>query len=372
MRPYGRIPHTDSGDVEGGTMRYRISVAAVMAALIMAMTAAAPAVAGGAAKPAADLDPGLGGKSTVAVIGDIPYGAAKLASFPTATAQINADPDVSLVAHLGDIKNGSSLCSNDYFSKIRSLFDAFQDPFVYTPGDNEWTDCHRASNGGYVPTERLAEVRKDFFPVPGQTLGAHARQVLTQAVDPRYHDFVENTMWRQSGTIFSAVNLPGSNNDLVPWLVTRTATEQQSEYKTRLDADLDWLNKTFLTAALTRAKGVAILMQADMWDTSALAPGGDGLYGFDPIVARIGLLSALFARPVLILEGDSHTYRVDHPFTASDPLYPIHPLFPPGLQAPNVTRVVVDGSANANDYLKLTVDPSTAGVFGWTRVPFQP
>jgi hypothetical protein len=347
-----------------------------MAALILTMTAAAPAVAGGGARPAADIDPGLGGgvaKSTVAVIGDIPYGKAKLDSFPTATAQINADPDVSLVAHLGDIKNGSSLCSDDYFGNIRSLFDKFQDPFVYTPGDNEWTDCHRANNGGYTPTKRLAQIRHDFFPVPGQTLGVHARHVLTQESDPRYHDFVENTMWSQSGTIFSAVNLPGSNNDLVPWFgVTPTSTEQQKEYQARLDADLDWLNKTFLAAALTQAKGVAILMQADMWDTSALAPGGDGLYGFDPIVARIGFLSALFARPVLILEGDSHTYRADHPFTASDPLYRIHPLFPPWLQAPNVTRVVVDGSANANDYLKLTVDPSTAGVFSWTRVAFQP
>ena len=82
-------------------------------------------------------------ESTFAVIGDIPYGAEEIASFPKVVAQINADPAVSLVAHLGDIKNGSSTCDDAYFSMIRSRFDQFDDPFVYTIGDNEWTDCPR-------------------------------------------------------------------------------------------------------------------------------------------------------------------------------------------------------------------------------------
>jgi hypothetical protein len=109
-------------------------------------------------------------------------------------------------------------------------------------------------------------------------------------------------------------------------------------------------------------------MQADMWDTSAL--GGDGLTGFDPIVRRIGTLAQQFGKPVLILQGDSHSFRVDHPFTSTDPLYGLHPLAPRTLQAPNVTRVVVNGSDNANEYLKLTVDPAAPGVFSWTRVNF--
>ncbi|MEU6787396.1 hypothetical protein ABZ912_50105 [Nonomuraea angiospora] len=39
------------------------------------------------------------------------------------------------------------------------LFGTFDDPFVLTPGDNEWTDCHRTAAGGYAPTERLDAVR---------------------------------------------------------------------------------------------------------------------------------------------------------------------------------------------------------------------
>ena len=46
-----------------------------------------------------------------------------------------------LVAHLGDIKSGSTLCNDEYFAFVRSQFDRFADPLVYTPGDDEWTDC---------------------------------------------------------------------------------------------------------------------------------------------------------------------------------------------------------------------------------------
>ncbi len=345
-------------------MRYRGLVLTIAAAGVLTATTSMSA----SAKPLTSTG---GAPSTIAVIGDIPYGAAKIAAFPADIAKINADPDVSLVAHLGDIKNGSSLCSDSYFATIKADFDQFQDPFVYTPGDNEWTDCHRANNGGYVPTERLSALRKLFFTVPGRTLGVNAIPVTTQSADPAYAPFVENAMWTQSGVVFSTFNIPGSNNDLVPWFgVTPLSADQQNEYSTRLDATLSWINKAFNTARQTDAPGVALLLQADMWDTSALTPGGDGLTGYDSIVKRIGTLASHFGKPVLILEGDSHVFRVDHPFTAADPLYGIHPLAPRDLEAPNVTRIVVDGSGQANDYLKLTVDPSTPGVFSWSRVNF--
>ena len=72
---------------------------------------------------------------TYAVIGDTPYGQPQIDNFPNDVAEINQDPKVRLVMHLGDIKNGSSECSTSYFDQIRGDFDAFKDPFVYTPGD---------------------------------------------------------------------------------------------------------------------------------------------------------------------------------------------------------------------------------------------
>src|SRR6476620_4063558 len=115
------------------------------------LAAAALALAGTAAfsvlsTPSSAAEPS---ESTFAVIGDVPYGATQIAAFPSWIQQINADPDVTSVIHLGYIKNGSSVCSDDYFAMIRQDFDTFADPFVYTPGDNEWTDCHRTNNGAY-------------------------------------------------------------------------------------------------------------------------------------------------------------------------------------------------------------------------------
>jgi hypothetical protein len=124
---------------------------------------------------------------TLAVIGDTPYGAIKLADLPSLIALINADPKVDLVAHLGDIKAGKNAeCTDTYFATVKGIFDGLKDPFVYTPGDNEWTDCHVASknNGLYTPTERLQAIRALFFPVAGQTLGGRKKQLRTQADDP--------------------------------------------------------------------------------------------------------------------------------------------------------------------------------------------
>src|ERR1051325_2672448 len=90
------------------------------------------------AAPGAQDDAG----ATYAVIGDMPYGQGKLDSLPLLIALINHDPAVQLVIHVGDIKSGSnSDCSDTYFATIRGLFDTFEDPLVYTIGDNEWTDC---------------------------------------------------------------------------------------------------------------------------------------------------------------------------------------------------------------------------------------
>jgi hypothetical protein len=90
------------------------------------------------------------------VIGDVPYGDAEIQAFPSYIEDLNAHKELSFVAHAGDIKNGSSQCTDQYFEAIKKNFDSFTAPLVYTPGDNEWTDCHRPNNGAYIPLERLA------------------------------------------------------------------------------------------------------------------------------------------------------------------------------------------------------------------------
>jgi len=312
---------------------------------------------------------------TLAVIGDIPYGAQKLEDFPKLIALMNADPKVDVAVHLGDIKAGSSSpCTDEYFTTIRGLFDTFQDPLVYTPGDNEWTDCHVASknNGLYTPTERLAAVRALFFPVPGQTLGGRKKQLLTQADDPDTPAFVENTMFMESRVVFAALNITGSNNDLASWgspLPADAASfpTQAEEVASRAQANTAWLNKAFALANTEDAAGVVLFMQADMWDPTAK------LDGFDALVTQIGTLAAAFGKPVLILEGDSHRFKVDNPFSASPENALAHALHPSTPVAENVTRMVVEGSDGRTEYVRLTIDPkpTTGSIFSWERVPLQ-
>jgi hypothetical protein len=253
---------------------------------------------------------------------------------------------------------------------IRTLFDNFKDPFVYTPGDNEWTDCHVASknNGLYTPTERLQFVRQLFFPVAGQSLGGRKKQLLTEADDPNNSAYVENTIWMESQVVFAALNIPGSNNDLASWGSPLPPDggnypSQAAEQASRAQANRDWLNKAFAIANENDASAVVLLFQADMWDPTA------SLSGFDDLVTQIGNLAAAFGKPVLLLEGDSHIFRVDNPFQAGSPLHGMHPSTP---IADNVTRIVVEGSAaGRTEYLRLTVDPNNGQLFGWERVPLH-
>ena len=136
--------------------------AAALATLALTSSTSPAIAAGGQDKPST---------TTFAVIGDVPYGAAQIAAFPGWVDRINDQPGLDLAFHVGDIKNGSSLCTDDYNAMIRAQFDRFEMPLLYTPGDNEWTDCHRPAAGTYNPLERLDAVARAFYDDPG----AHAR-----------------------------------------------------------------------------------------------------------------------------------------------------------------------------------------------------
>src|SRR5262245_18087406 len=91
--------------------------------------------------------------STVPVYGDAPYGTSptdttQLLATPAFIDSINADPDVQAVLHVGVIHSGKQYCTEAYDRLIFALRQRFEVPLVYTPGDNEWTDCHNVGEGG--------------------------------------------------------------------------------------------------------------------------------------------------------------------------------------------------------------------------------
>jgi len=345
------------------------------------------------------------GKLTIAVYGDSPYGTS-----PTDTSQtlatpafidsINADPNVSLVLHVGDIHSGKQYCTQAYDQTIFDLWTRFADPVIYTPGDNEWSDCHKAAEGGgtynkttgqidYVfdgagnpvdyakgdPIANLELVRSIFFPRPGHAIGGRHKRVLSQAelpnwVHPSDAKFVENVLWVQSRVVFVTINLPGgSNNDNDVWYGAPTQSAAQvQEIVDRTGADLRWLDVAFALAKVIRAKGVVIQAQADMWDPEK---GAAHQAAYEPFVQSVAAHTTDFGRPVLMFNGDSHVYRSDNPLAATDPLNYMHP----GYDVANFHRIVVHGSTLPLEWLRLTVDPRQSapvsdtafGPFSWER-----
>ncbi len=58
----------------------------------------------------------------------------RLAQLMPAVDAINADADVRLVLHAGDVKNGSSTCDDARFADLAQLYGTFDDPFDADPG----------------------------------------------------------------------------------------------------------------------------------------------------------------------------------------------------------------------------------------------
>jgi hypothetical protein len=358
----------------------------VAVALLVLAAALVPAVAASAAaKPSA-------GPLTLAVYGDSPYGNTPWAPGNIAANRwqqdetaafidtINQDSSVSEVIHVGDVHSGKQACTSGYDDEIAALWQGFQKPLAYTPGDNEWTDCHKATSltkpgefGGFFtsspsftginyiadsalttdpttvpcydyqcgnPVENLALVRNLFFAHPGQTLGSGTLSVTSQAnaYDPAHPtdaQYVENVMWAQRDVVFVNINVPGgSNNDADPWYgipatdsptwsseltaqVDQLRTAQNTERANRTDADIRWLDAAFALANSSHAKGVVISTQADMWDLDGKTPLH--LANYEPIIAEIAANTTAFGRPVLLFNGDSHLYRSDNPMQQTAP-----------------------------------------------------
>jgi hypothetical protein len=389
---------------------------ALFGLVILAAVAAIPAAAGGAPPSP---------RSTLAVYGDSPYATCTKSTLtPTCadTAQfdatdrfvdsINGDPDVGLVLHVGDIHSGKEFCTQGYDQSIFDKWTRFADPLVYTPGDNEWADCHKAAQGGnrfsdppantqpvdYAngdPVANLALIRSMFFPHPGLTLGARKRIVLSQKFlyDHRFPtdaNYAENVMWTQSDVLFVTINVPGgSNNDTDTWYnadpinqPTPNTQAQIDERAQRTGADTRWLDAAFFLAKLGRMKAVVVGAQADMWDPEKASPTtGTHQEGYEPIVKSVADHTADFGKPVLMLNGDSHVYKSDNPLdpsaacTTESGSCPSVAFLHPGYNVANFHRVVVHGSTAPMEWLKLSVDPAvnapqgaTAfGPFSWTR-----
>jgi hypothetical protein len=272
------------------------------------------------------------------VFGDGPYRSWEFQRYKRLLKDVERS-NVQWLLHVGDLFWYP--CSDANMASSRDRLNALQVPVVYTPGDNEWADCHEDIAGGFLPLERLSQLRLTFFARPLQSLGSRRMTFASQMQDSSWREFVENKRWRFGGFLFLTIHIVGSNNALAKF-PGRTANDD-GEADRRTHAAYVWLGQAFDIANRDSLRGIVVAMHAD--------PGFEANAGAYP--AFVGLMDTLaartraFARPVLLIHGDGHEYEVDHPFLRRDTVFS------------NFTRLETFGSPDIG-WVRVVID-SLAG-----------
>jgi hypothetical protein len=273
------------------------------------------------------------------VMGDMPYELpADFARFDRVLRASESSGPAFLV-HVGDIKSGQTVCSDAHFETVFGMFEAVAAPVIYTPGDNEWTDCHRPSNGGMDPLERLAKLRQIFFR-DSNSLGRTRLPLLRQSADPSLARYVENARWSMRGVVFASIHVVGSNNNRL---------RGGAEYSERNAANLAWIRAAFAEAERTAARGLVLFAHANPAFGRA---DSDPRSGFQDFLRLLAEATEAFGKPVVLVHGDTHTYRVDRPLkspTTRETLL-------------NFLRVEVFGAPSLHA-VRISVDPANPSLF---------
>ena len=277
---------------------------------------------------------------TVALFGDQQYSAREETLFPLLVDDINAAKP-AFVVHVGDIKGGGNApCTDALFKRRYNEFQRIKSALIFTPGDNDWVDCRRPTNGSMNPLERLEKLREIFFST-NLSLGEKpiplTRQSDAFVGDPILSRYRENAFWVYRGIVFVTLNIQGSNDNV------GFDKENDAEQIERARANIEWLNIAMNRARGTDIVGLAIFFQAnpgfeDSVDVVAKS-------GFVPFLTAFEKEASAFAKPILFAHGDTHTYRVDAPYKS--------PLDKRSMA--NVTRVETDGSPRV-DWTRITID----------------
>lgn len=273
------------------------------------------------------------------VFGDQPYSDADVEAFPGLVAEVN-ETGAPFVIHVGDIKGGSAACTDSIVVGRREMYRAFEAPMAFTPGDNEWTDCHRA---GDDPLERLALLRTAFFGEEGLPLPEGA--VVQGGPSGDGSEFVENIRWVHEGIVFATAHVVGSANGLEDY-DGRTEADDQ-EVARRSDAVGRWVEETFGEARRIDASAVVIAAHADVrFDRAAR---GDTPAEYRHFLEPLEAGARAFEGPVLLLQGDTHSCVFDQPAfdEGSEPL-------------DNFWRLRVAGGEQQTGWFAVTLRPDAA------------
>jgi lambda repressor-like predicted transcriptional regulator len=282
-------------------------------------------------------------------LGDMPYSIPEdYPRYERLIAAINqTNPSFSIF--IGDTKSGSTPCSDEYNLKVKSYFNQFTSPLIYSIGDNEWTDCHRPLAGSYDPIERLDKLRSTFFNTR-KSFGKQQLELTRQSdVDPRYQKFVENAYWVKNQFLFVSIHIPGSNNNF------ERDEQAKAEYFERNQANLEWIQNSFTLAQKMNYLGIIFCYQADMFYTPTQAVNPDS--GYRDTLQVLSKNAQAFKKPVLLIHGDSHRLILDQPLKTVDQKHTLE----------NVLRLQVMGAEQVQA-VTIGVNPKSEQPFTFTPI----
>jgi hypothetical protein len=340
--------------------KFCVATAAVLMTAALFTTLAVAATAG---RPADNTPYAIG------LWGDLPYSTVQAnIGVPNLILDMNRQ-DLAFTVHDGDLKAGSGPCTDVIYQRALFYFTSLSAPAIFTPGDNDWTDCDRTQ--GYNSLQQLDKERKLFFS-DGNSLGQHklAQEVQSTPLCKGYEGptpCVENRRWTYHGVTYATLNIQGSCNNLCD-----TAPDPD-EYAARNKADIAWLKDTFAEAQSLGSAAVMLISQADPgWDQSdptraplrdpkTLAETDGQPDGFQEFLLALRDQVVAFRKPVAYVNGDSHYFRIDKPFLNAQ-----------GQRLENFTRVETFGDHQENgnndvNWLKVYVDPSSREVFSYEQ-----
>ena len=285
-------------------------------------------------------DAGRHSRFDFALIGDVPYNELDTTnSFPNMIAEINRAP-MTFVVHNGDIKAGGTPCNDELFQRCYDQFQTFEQPLIYLFGDNEWSDCPKTNS--HTPDERLMRLR-EVFCRGDRSLGQKTIRLERQSDDPAYSAYRENVRWAHGRVMFAGFNVPGSANNF-----------GKLEFRARNKANLAWLKGSFAKAAAENARAIMLIMQAN--PHFELARTNKLRAGFNELLDALERETVLFRKPVVLVHGDSHYFRIDKPLIGARSKRRIE----------NFTRVETFGNPDVH-WVRARVDSRDPNVFSFEQ-----
>lgn len=311
------------------------------------------------------------GTYAIGLWGDVPYSDDQAAvGVPNLVADMNRHV-LAFTAHDGDLKqgNGAPTCSDALYSTALDRFNSLNAPAIFTPGDNDWTDCDRPKNGGVNSLQQLDRERAIFFSTPF-SLGRHRLRQDVQAM-PLCRTFggalapcVENRRWTLGGVTYATLNIQGSCNNRCG------DGADDDEWTYRNAANIAWMRDTFAQAGSRHSAAVMFISQADPGfgpieidgparNAQTLAETDANPDGFYEFLVALREETIAFGKPVAYVHGDSHYFRVDKPLLDRN-----------GARVRNFTRVETFGDhaetgSNDVNWVKVLVNARSREVFAY-------